>query len=157
MSARGGLIWCRGLSVTLKRLLGCITRDAAYWSYSTRHRLSQILYGKLPKVLLPILTLKSSGACSVIRLATPEGSVNAFLVNGIQRSGRRSRSIVVKSRLPIRTKSKAGLTRTVKTPTSLEYVFEACSPVRVRWNLYQPKSSKPQRSQSLPLNPTIRL
>src|SRR5262245_59421917 len=157
MSARGGSTWFLGRRGIPKRLPGYITRDAAYWSYLMRHRLSQILSGRLPKALLPILIQKTSALSSVHRLGSTDGSTNVFLVSATPRNGVQSRSIVVKCRLPIRTNSTRGSQRTAKTPTSLEYVFEGSSPVRVRWNLYQPKSSKPQRSQSLPLNPTIRL
>src|SRR5262245_60825132 len=127
MKRLGALIWSPGPSVTLKRSQVCTTRvGASLWSL-TRRRRYQISYGKPLRAPLLMLRPRYYGVYSEIRLATPEGSVNAFLANGTPRNGGRSRSIVVKSRLPIRTRSTRGSAPMVRTPTSLEYVFDAAS------------------------------
>src|SRR5262245_13278110 len=149
MKRHGVLIWCPGRNETLKHSPAYIIKDAESWWYLTKHRLSRTLSGKLPKVLSPTPTPKFSGVCSVTRPGIPEGSVNAFLVSAILRNGRRSRLIVVKSPLPIRSKSNRGLTHMGKIPTSYGYVSVGYSLEQVRWNSSPVKMSKRQR----PLKP----
>src|SRR5262245_46743551 len=156
MKRLGGLIWCHGLRGTRRHLQGYIIRADASLSYLMRHPQYQILYGRQRKAPLLTLIPKYFGAYSVIRPATPEGSVSVFLVNDIPRNGGRSKSIAVKSRSPIKTKSTRGSRRMAKIVTLSEFVSGASFHALVRWSSYHRRMLQHQPEGNRTLNPLMR-
>src|SRR5215467_7832467 len=150
MNVHGELIWCRGQSVIPKPLQDYIIKKDASSLYSTKHQPYLILYGKQLKVHLPMLTRKSCGAYSAIRLETLDGSGSVFLVNATQEHGKASRSIPVRSRSPIKTNSSHGSMRTVRTRTSYAFVSRGYSQGLARWSSFRRKPLNSRRRVKQP-------